>query len=321
MISLSRRSKGPCVARTVVIGANGFIGSHLVDILAAEGHDVTAFGRFSSPVPKFSARGVRLVRGEFLNRADIDMLVRGADLVFHFLSTTTPATAESDPTLDIRTNVVQSVELLEACVTAGVGHVYFASTGGAIYGPQGKESYVETDRTEPVSPYAIGKLSIENYLRYFSVMHGLRSTALRISNPYGTRQPAHRRQGLIPIALRQIVEGKSIVRFGDGSMVRDYLYVEDLVRMIARMIEAPPIHPTYNLGSGVGHSVNEVLDSLRRVAGRDFGVIEQPVPATFVDRVVLDTSRFRGEFGQFDLTSLDEGVSRTYEEIRAQHER
>lgn len=308
------------MARAVVIGANGFIGSHLVDVLATVGHDVTAFGRFSSTSPKFTARGVRIARGEFLNRSDIDSLVDGADSVFHFLSTTTPATAESDPTLDIRTNVVRSVELLEACVAAGVRHVYFASTGGAIYGPQGKESYIETDRTEPVSPYAIGKLSIENYLRYFDVMHGLRSTALRISNPYGTRQPPQRRQGLIPIALRQILNDEPIVRFGDGSMVRDYLYVEDLVRMIAKMIEVPPTYSTYNLGSGAGHSVTEVLDSLRRVTGRAFEVIEKPVPPTFIDRVVLDTSRFRAEFGEFDLTSLDEGVRHTYEEMRAQHD-
>ncbi|QNE45980.1 NAD-dependent epimerase/dehydratase family protein [Glaciihabitans sp. INWT7] len=308
------------MAKAVVIGANGFIGSHLVDVLAAEGHDVAAFGRFSSSAPKFTAKGVQIVRGEFLNRTDVDSLVEGADSVFHFLSTTTPATAESDPTLDIRTNVVRSVELLEACVAAEVGHVYFASTGGAIYGPQGKQIYVETDRTDPVSPYAIGKLSIENYLRYFEVMHGLRSTALRISNPYGTRQPPLRRQGLIPIALRQILTDQPIVRFGDGSMVRDYLYVEDLVRMIARMVDKTPAQSTYNLGSGVGHSVADVLDSLHRVTGRELVVVEKPIPATFVDRVVLDTSRFRTEFGEFDLTSLDEGVSRTYEEMRAQHE-
>ncbi|CAN5208000.1 NAD-dependent epimerase/dehydratase family protein [soil metagenome] len=309
------------MAKVVVVGANGFLGSHLVDGLAASGHEVTAFGRFSSPRPKFTAAGVKVVRGEFLNRADIDNLVGGAEIVFHFLSTTTPATAESDPTLDIRTNVVQSVELLEACVEAGVSRVFFASTGGAVYGPQGKASYVETDRTEPVSPYAIGKLSIENYLRYFEVMHGLRSTALRISNPYGTRQPAHRRQGLIPIALRQISVGEPVVRFGDGSMVRDYLYVEDLVGMIVRMVERESLHSTYNLGSGTGHSVNEIFDSLRRVTGVDFDIVERDVPATFVDRVVLDTGRYRAEFGDTELTPLDEGVRRTYDEMRVNDDR
>jgi UDP-glucose 4-epimerase len=140
---------------------------------------------------------------------------------------------------------------------------------------------------------------------------------LRISNPYGTRQPAHRRQGLIPIALRQIVAGQPVVRFGDGSMVRDYVYVEDATRMIAGMVGTSRAHRVYNLGHGRGHSVAEVFESLRRVTGVDFEVSEQPVPATFVDRVILDTSRYREEFGEIDLIELDEGIRRTYDEMRA----
>ena len=303
------------MVNAVVVGANGFIGSHLVDTLVAEGHSVTAFGRFGPGGPAFTAQGVTIVRGDFLNRSDLERVVDGADAVFHFLSTTSPATAENDPLLDIRTNLAQTVELLEASVAASVSDFYFASTGGAIYGPQGLSEYSETDATHPVSPYGIGKLSIENYLRYFEVMHGLRSTALRISNPYGTRQPEHRRQGLIPIALRQIIAGEPVVRFGDGSMVRDYLYVEDLTRMIASMVGAPREHRVYNLGSGRGHSVTEVLTSLQRVTGVDFAIDERPVPPTFVDRVILDTSRFRAEFGDFHLTGLDEGIGRIFEEM------
>jgi UDP-glucose 4-epimerase len=314
--SSSSHLKGQCVPRSVVIGANGFIGSHLVDSLVAAGHDVTAFDRFRGSEPTFLARDVRIIRGEFLSRTDLDAAVQHQDLVFHFLSTTNPATAESDPTLDIRTNVAQTVELLESCVQAGTKRLYFASTGGAIYGPQGLAEYTEHDPAEPVSPYAIGKLTIENYLRYFRVMHGLQSTVLRISNPYGTRQHPTKRQGLIPIVLRQILNHQPVVRFGDGSMVRDYLYVNDLVAMIQRMVDAPAIeHDVYNLGSGVGFSVEEVLDTVRRVTGRDFEVEERAVPATFVDRVVLDTSRFAGEFGEIALTPLADGIRATYGEM------
>jgi UDP-glucose 4-epimerase len=304
------------VAEAVVIGANGFIGSHLVDGLAAAGHTVRAFDRFSSREPTFESADVEVRVGEFLSRSDIDAAVQGQDYVFHFLSTTTPATAESDPTLDIRTNLAQSVELLESCVAAGVKRVYFASTGGAIYGQQGKGEYSEEDRTLPISPYAIGKLAIENYLGYFSATHGLRSTVFRISNPYGTRQHPNKKQGLIPIALRQILAGRPVVQFGDGSMVRDYVYVEDLVEMIVPLTGTEPAHDLYNLGSGTGHSVAEVLSSLRRVTGIDFAVEERPTPATFVDRVVLDTSRYQAEFGARPLTSLDDGIRKTYDEMK-----
>ena len=238
--------------KTLVIGANGFIGSHLVDALVAADHEVRAFDRFSSRTPTFATRDVEIVQGEFLSRADLDSAVQGMDFVVHVLSTTTPATAESDPTLDIRTNVAQTVELLESCVDANVGHLYFASTGGAIYGPQGKAEYSESDRALPISPYGIGKLSIEHYLQYFKTKHGLASTAFRISNPYGTRQHPNRKQGLIPIALRQIVLGRPVIRLGDGSMVRDYVYVEDLVRMLVPVLGRATEYGLYNVGSGTG---------------------------------------------------------------------
>ena len=304
------------MAKTVVIGANGFIGSHLVDSLAAAGHSVTAFDRFSSQQPTFAAAGVRVLQGEFLSRSDLEGAVDGQDYVFHFLSTTSPATAESDPTLDIRTNVAQTVELLESAATAGIKRFYFASTGGALYGPQGKAEYSEMDRALPISPYGIGKLSIEHYLHYFKATHGLESTALRISNPYGTRQKPNKKQGLIPIALRQISLGRPVIRLGNGSMVRDYVYVEDLVRMVTPMVGVDTEFDLYNLGSGIGYSVTDIINSLHRVTGIDFAVEERPAPPTFVDRVVLDTERYRAEFGTADMTELDEGVRLTYEEIR-----
>jgi UDP-glucose 4-epimerase len=306
------------VAKLLVVGANGFIGSHLVDSLAAEGHEITAFDRYSSNSPTFLTSNACMLVGDFLSRGDIENAVAGQEYVLHFLSTTTPATAESDPTLDIRTNVAQTVELLEACVDAGVKHFYFASTGGAIYGVQGKSEYSELDRALPISPYAIGKLTIEHYLRYFRAKHALGFTVFRVSNPYGTRQRPNHKQGLIPIALRQITLGRPVVRLGDGSMVRDYIYVDDLAAMITSIVGKPARHSVYNMGSGHGHSVSEVLDSLARVTGIDFEIEERPVPPTFIDRVVLNPGRYQAEFGSRELTRLDDGVRLTFDEIRAQ---
>lgn len=302
------------MADVLVVGGNGFIGSHLVDALVDRGHDVTAFDRFSTGSVSFRSAATALP-GDFLSRSDLRAAVAGRDVVFHFLATTSPATAEADPTLDIRTNVIQTVELLAACADAGVGHVYFASTGGAIYGPQAASGFSEDSPTLPVSPYGIGKLTIEHYLRYFRAKHALRSTSLRISNPYGTRQHPNRKQGLIPIALREIARGGTVTRYGDGSMVRDYIYVDDLVRMIAPLADASPRHEVYNLGSGRGHSVTEVLETIARVTGRDVPLREVPTPATFVDRVVLDVSRFDAEFGITAPTTLEQGIAATWADM------
>lgn len=300
------------MAEVTVLGGNGFLGSHIVDRLVEDGHTVTVFGRLRRAAPLYRSGGVRVVEGEFSNTADLEAAVAGADAVIHLLSTTTPASAEADASIDMRTNVIQTISLLECCVAASVGHVYFASTGGAIYGSQGRLAYDESARTEPVSPYAIGKLAIEGYLRYFATVHGLRSTALRISNPYGPRQQPHRRQGFIPIAIRSILEGRPVVQFGDGSMVRDYLYVEDLADMLSTILAGSPAQQVYNLGSGHGTSVTEILAALERVTGSPFAIEQQPTPVTFVDRVVLDTARFRSEFGDLPLTPLDEGIRRTF---------
>jgi UDP-glucose 4-epimerase len=302
------------VDKSVVIGGNGFIGSHLVDALVQQGHEVRAFDRFSSGSPQFTSSEVNIQSGDFLSISDLKKAIEGQDYVFHFLSTTTPATAEDDPTLDIRTNVAQTVELLKLASDANVKHVYFGSTGGAIYGSQGREIYSENDRALPISPYGIGKLTIEHYLDYFRAKKHLSSTSLRISNPYGTRQKPQARQGLIPISLRNIAQGKPVLRYGDGSMVRDFVFVNDAVQMIIQLVGRENQHTLYNIGSGVGVSVNHVIETIRRMTGKDFEIQEIPVPPTFVDSVILDTSRFCDEFGTVEFTPLEQGILLTLEE-------
>lgn len=303
------------MARCLVIGANGFLGSRLTDALVAAGHRVTAFDRFSRGTRAFSSTDLTVVPGDFLSVADLAAVVEGQDDVFHFLSTTTPATVDGDPTIDLRTNVAQSVELLALCARAGIRRLFYASSGGAIYGPRLGASFVEDAPVAPISPYGIGKLAVERYIDYYAATAGLSAVSLRISNPYGTNPNPSKRQGVIPITLNRILRSEPVVRLGDGSMVRDYIHVDDLVRRILRMVDADPRHRVYNLGSGRGTSVAEVLETVRTVVGRDFPVRTAPKPATFVDHVVLDVSRYVEEFGTDDDLSLAEGITRTWREM------
>ncbi len=304
------------MADTLVIGGNGFLGSHVVDALARRGHQVAAFDRFGVLKPQFVEPGVEAISGDFLNAADLRAAVAGRDVVLHFLSTTDPATAEDDPTLDLRTNIMSSIQLFETCSTADVGRVVFASTGGAIYGDQDATVFREDDLTFPVSPYAIGKQAIEGYLRYFRRKRGLASTVFRISNPYGPRQNPAKRQGVIPIFLRRLERGLPLVVYGDGSMIRDYMYVADMADMVAEAVTRGTEHDLYNLGSGVGTSVRELVRCIAEATGTEPQVHHAPKPPTFVDHVTLDTSRFAGEFGPRTMTPLTEGIRRTWDEIR-----
>ncbi|OGL22499.1 hypothetical protein A2707_04200 [Candidatus Saccharibacteria bacterium RIFCSPHIGHO2_01_FULL_45_15] len=305
------------MVKCLVLGANGFIGSHLVDSLVADGHKVRAFDRFSSGVTKFNTHSsIEIMAGDYLNRADLKDALKNIEYVFHFISTTTPVTAENDPVIDIETNIRMSVVLFQLCVEAKVKRVLFASSGGAIYGAsQHSVSHGENDPTFPVSPYAIGKLTIENYLRYFSTKFKLDYTVFRIANPYGERQPLRRKQGVIPIFLERVHDNQPIVIYGDGGMVRDYVYVKDVANMICAMFRRSHEYSTYNIGSGKGNTLNEVVQSITEVTGKNVKVQYEPAPSTFVDRVVLDVSRFETEFNQMPPTSLHDGIRATYEHI------
>jgi len=303
------------VSSFLVVGGNGFLGSHLVDELAGRGHAVTAFDRFSAGVIRYRAAGVAQIVGDYLNRADIAAAIPGHDYVFHLVSTTSPVTSEDDPTLDLRTNVPASIDLFALAAEHGVRRVLFASTGGAIYGDQQTELMSEGLSPRPVSPYAIGKLAIEGYLRYFRQKAGLESVTFRISNPYGPRQGVAKRQGVISIFLRELAAGRPVTVFGDGSMERDFIAVMDAVRMMADVADGEPRHDLYNIGSGRGTTISGLIETIRDVTGLDVPVASQPKPATFVDRVVLDTSRFRTEFGEPHLVALADGVRSVWNDL------
>lgn len=296
------------------------MGSHLVDQLVEQGHQVTCFNRFSDGTKKYTSENVTQHIGDFMNVADVTSALKGQEYVFHFISTTTPATAENDPTLDIKTNIASSVDLLSRCVEQGIKKVFFASTGGAIYGDHKEALINEESSTLPLSPYAIGKLTIENYLRYFHKKFGLEYVVLRISNPYGTRQGLTKKQGVIPIFLRTLIEEKPLSIYGDGEMIRDYVYIKDAVRMICEIADSENKHKVYNIGAGTGYSVNQLVEYITEVTGRTPVLNHIETPSTFVEKVVLDTNRFNSEFKSRPITDIKDGIKQTWEETVQQHE-
>ncbi|WP_082502154.1 NAD-dependent epimerase/dehydratase family protein [Williamsia sp. Leaf354] len=300
------------MTRCAVLGGSGFIGTHLVNELLARGHHVTTFGRRRAPQPDSDV--LKHVVGDFLDRSTINEAITGADYVFHLISLTTPASSDENPFIDVETNVRMSVLLLEACVEQGVRRVIYASTGGAIYGDVQRERHSETDRIEPLSPYAIGKSAIESYLRYFRARHGLDSLSLRISNVYGEGQASKNGQfGIVPTFLDLLVSGRPLTVMGEGDMVRDYIYVRDLVTCMASIFDTPDLpHDLYNCGSGVGMTVLEVISAIEAVTGYSAELTRRPVPSSFVQHVVLDCSRLATDFGMVADTPFSTGVANVW---------
>jgi UDP-glucose 4-epimerase len=301
----------------LVLGANGFIGSHVVDALVESGYRVKAFGKFTDEknILFKSSENVEIVSGDFMNHEDIRNAIKGVGFVIHAISTTNPVTSENDPIIDIETNILGSVRLFEEIVLAGgIERIVFLSSGGTVYGENKcGRSINELDLTCPVSPYGIGKLTIENYLHYFDKKYNQKHSVFRISNPYGERQPKIRKQGVIPIFLNKITNGEKITVFGDGSMVRDYIYVKDVADIIALSLKKQLKHSTYNLGFGRGYSINEVISEIENTIKKKANVTYIAPPSTFVESSVLDTTRLKKEFHGLSLTNLHDGIKKTLE--------
>jgi len=307
------------MTKCLLLGANGFVGSHLVDELVANGDEVRAFDRFSNGTQFLPNKNIEIVKGDILNKNDIHEALLGIDYVFHFISTTNPATADKDPLLDIETNVRMSLQLFDACVQHKIKRVIFASTGGAMYGEVNQETPIkENICPQPISPYAIGKLTIENYLRFYQKKHKLDSVIFRISNAYGERCSLNKHQGVIPIFLHHLLCDKPITILGDGSMIRDYIYVKDLTKLIAEAYKDAS-QPLYNIGSGIGVSINELVEIIKKVTHKSFKINYAPKPATFVDKIVLDTILYRDEFRIKPEISLAAGIEMTWEYMKEQH--
>jgi len=301
------------MARALVVGGNGLIGSALVDLLVDEGHEVAVYDRYSTGM-SHREHGVEAIVGDLADELALAKAMVGRDTLVHLASVSTPASAEDDPNTDIIDNVARSVRMLRDAVDAGIRRVHFASTGGAMYGRDVLRPSRETDLPDPVSPYAIGKLAVEGYLRYFAVKHGLDSIVHRISNPYGSRQHPGRTQGVIPIFLDRIARGAPIIVLGDGTATRDFVHVDDVARMIAATIDRPARHRVYNVGSGIATPLRHVVDLCAKVAGCEVVIERRAEPSTFVHRSALDISRAVDEFGVVPAIGLRDGIERTWAE-------
>ncbi len=250
----------------LVLGAGGFIGSHLCHALVQAGARVHGFGRrqsFPDALPP-----LRFTTGDFSDRAALALAVDGAEIVFHLLGGTNPEVSNKDPIADLQTNAVASVQLLELCRAASVRRIVFVSSGGAVYGRQDVMPIAESAATDPISAYGINKLMVEKYLQLYAGLGGPTAVSLRVANPYGPLQSPFRRQGLVAAISESVLAGKPVEIWGDGQVIRDYLYVEDVAQalLLAALYEGP--EHVFNIGSGIGRSVREVADSICHILGR-----------------------------------------------------
>lgn len=299
--------------KCLVLGGGGFIGSHVVDGLLAAGHTVRVFER--PRVPQFRTftppEAVEWFEGDFQSASMVEEAVRGCEAVIHLVSTTLPKNSNDDPAFDVESNVVGTLRMLHAASEAKVRKVVFISSGGTVYGMPQAVPIPESHPTEPRVSYGIAKLAIEKYLALFQSTHGLEHVVLRVANPYGERQRGDAAQGAVAVFLDRALRREPIEIWGDGTVVRDYLHISDVARAFLRAIDYSGEPRVFNIGSGTGCSLNELLAAIERLLGRTIERRYLPGRGFDVARNVLDISRARVVLGWAPRVSLDAGLRAT----------
>jgi UDP-glucose 4-epimerase len=293
----------------IVLGGSGFIGMNLCRRLYSAGFRVRAFGR--RRLFPDELLGTEWYEGDFGDASVLAKAIESFDIVFHLIHGTTPQSANLDMVADVEKNVVSSLSLLEICRKLGVARVVFVSSGGTIYGPAQYVPTPETAPTDPLTAYGVSKLSIEKYLALYEHLHRLDYRVLRVTNPFGPYQVPVNNQGVIAALVSRALQKQAIEIWGDGSVVRDFIFIDDVVDALVAVAGDQSSFRIFNIGSGQGRSLREAiaavelrLDTQLTISWKPARVLDVPVSIAAIDRA-------REVLRWAPKTSFDTGLEKT----------
>jgi UDP-glucose 4-epimerase len=306
--------------KITIFGGGGFIGSAIADRLLKDGHALRIFERPRvAPYRQFlSTESVEWITGDFSSVHDVSTAIDGVDTVLHLISTTLPKNSNDDPVYDVQSNLVATLQLLDAMVKKHVGKIVFISSGGTVYG---NPVYVPVDENHPTEPrvsYGITKLAVEKYLLMYQDLHGIKANILRVANPYGERQRIETAQGAVGVFLSKAMRQEPIDIWGDGSVTRDYLHVSDVAEAFACAVAYSGKKSVFNISSGVGTSLNEMIAMLETHLGVAVSRYYLPGRSFDVPVNVLDNTLARIELGWVPQVGMLDGIVRTANWMRGQ---
>lgn len=303
--------------KILVTGGAGFIGSWVADSYISNGHEVLILDDLSSGRPENVNAKAAFVKGDIRDRGLIKSVMDDfkPDVLNHHAAQIDVRKSVEDPAFDAEVNIIGSITLLENSVKHGVKKFVFASTGGAIYGEPEDIPADESTPPMPISAYGTSKYAVEKYLEYYRHIYSLDFVALRYANVYGPRQNPHGEAGVVAIFCSRILSGRTCLIYGDGSQTRDYVYVGDVAR--ANVLALDSKSGSYNIGTGVETSVNELVSELGVASGQVFNTEHAEARAGEVQRISLGADLAEEVLGWEPRVFLDEGIRNTWEWFRA----
>lgn len=302
----------------VVLGGAGFLGGALTRELLRQGHTVRLVDR-SSPTNLSPNCMPETIVGDIQNDAVLEQALDGAYAVVYMVGNTVPAEADlCGVAYELSTGLLPHVRLLEGMRKAKVRRLVFASSGGTVYGEVESTRITEDCPLRPQHPYALGKVLMEECIAYYARTHGLLPLVLRYANPYGRVTQRKSRQGVIEHFLDCAIEGRPVEIWGDGSAVRDYIFIDDLVAItIDLLTNDEEVSAVLNVGTGVGTSLTELLELVQGITGKKLKKLFRDSTPGSVGHSILDRRRLLDVIGPYQCVPVQEGVATLYERIVA----
>jgi UDP-glucose 4-epimerase len=296
----------------LVIGGTGIIGRSLCRALVRNSVKVIATSKSLASVPDIA--GVVWRRLDFSCESIAPELLQGIDTVYHLGWSTVPASAFRDPALDVTVNVVGSLRLLQAVRDYSDIRVVFASSGGTIYGTSQCGCSREADPVKPLSAHGISKLTVELYLESFWTLYGVNSISLRIGNCYGAMHQLKSGFGAMATFARNALSGEPIIIYGDGGIIRDYIHADDVAEAAISAAQHRDVHGAVNVGTGVGHSLNDIISEIENILRRPVRVSHLEERPFDIPVSILDCSMALRVLGWSPSITFSEGVRRIIED-------
>ena len=292
--------------RAIVLGAGGFIGIPLVESLVKQGYEVICFDQ---NISLHWPTSVKSIIGRF-EQPPMELLDCFKDAtVYHLVSSTRPSQNTDTASQELISDVTATLSYLEQTHDRNLRWV-FASSGGTVYGPEATCPILENAATDPTCSYGITKLAIEKYLSLYKRLHGSDYVITRLANPYGPGQDPLRGQGIIAALIYKALIGESAVIWGDGEVVRDYIYIDDLVEGLIKSSSGAS-GQIYNIGSGVGVSINTLIEKIQSTLNVKLRLDYQESRSIDVRKNILNSAKINADLGWEPLTDLADGIIRT----------
>ena len=309
--------------KILLLGAAGFIGTNLTIELAKKTEDeITLVDRskaFFKPIVSMDLKNVHILEADLTVDMDFDSILKDQEVVYHLVSTTVPTTSNQHISQELVSNVIFSANLFEACIRCGVKKVVFVSSGGTVYGKEVDCPLKEKTATNPISSYGVQKITIEKLLYLYRYMYGLDYRIIRLANPYGPYQRPNGVLGAVTTFTYKALKGDEITVYGDGSLVRDFIYIDDAIRAIMKIVNGENKHRTFNLGCGYGTSIKQVLETIEKALGIKLNVSYLEGRKVDVPVNYLDISRYEKYYGALNPISLEDGIRKTADFMKKEY--